>query len=327
MPRDARCYDVLIASPSDVQVERKIIAECIEDWNAQHSRTTGVIIQPRRWEFDAMPETGDRPQAFINRQIVDMSDMLLGVFWTRLGSPSGVASSGTVEEIDRLVAAGKLAALYFSTMPLPYDHDPAQLAALQEYKKQIQPTALYFDFSTHEHFRRLVSLHLGQRMHDLAGTPSDPPPTSKIARAVLSIRRGTQQRSGDVRTMQVIVELQNLSQSRIREYSCDVSMPKAALTFASAHYVGEIASKDPSRRMMRFTEEGWKGEPIFAGDTRQIVSLELGIEQLKMTGTYLHGDYEGTLADKISADAVIDGEVFHAEMPLSEIFGDLPISD
>lgn len=58
MPRDARCYDVLIASPSDAQAERQIIAECIEDWNSQHSRATGVIIQPRRWEFDAMPETG-----------------------------------------------------------------------------------------------------------------------------------------------------------------------------------------------------------------------------------------------------------------------------
>jgi hypothetical protein len=92
MPRNARCYDVLIASPSDVQAERQIVAECIEDWNSQHSRATGVIIQPRRWEFDAMPETGARPQSFINQQIVDSSDMLIGVFWSRLGSPSGVAA-------------------------------------------------------------------------------------------------------------------------------------------------------------------------------------------------------------------------------------------
>jgi hypothetical protein len=472
MPRNARCFDVLIASPSDVQAERQVISECIEDWNSQHSRATGTIIQPRRWELDAMPETGARPQSFINRQIVDVSDMLIGVFWSRLGSPSGVAASGTVEEINRLVDAGKPVALYFSKVPLPYDHDQTQLAAVQEYKKRIQQTALYFEFPDREQLRRLVSLHLGQRMHELAGTPFEPPetgnsqwlpeldvevnwlpgfewngnglivsnlssgknlynihfdpvqtplgevkwepaempclragkelkiapvfadpslreqqnkqricqfvyelfdrkladnherfdalslniqcedednmryeirapivhvpgapiqvgrlvrqrsieppPTPKIAAAALSIRIGNPGRSGDVRTMQVIFELENLSKSRLSEYSCDVSVPKAALTFSSAGYISKIASKDSSREAFRFSE-GISG-PIFPGDTRQLATLELGIDQLKMKGTYLHGDYEGTLADKVYADANIGGEIHHAEMPLSEIF-------
>jgi hypothetical protein len=36
------------------------------------------------------------------------------MFWTKLGTATGVAASGTVEEIDRFVAAGKPAMLYFS---------------------------------------------------------------------------------------------------------------------------------------------------------------------------------------------------------------------
>jgi hypothetical protein len=318
MPRNARCYDVLIASPGDVQSERQIAVECIEDWNTQHSRATEVILQPRRWEFDAVPETGDRPQAFINRQIVDRSDLLIGIFWSRLGSSSSVAPSGTVEEIDRLVAAGKPAALYFSTMPLPYNVDPAQLEALREYKERMRQSSIYFEFQSHELLRRMISIHLGHRMHQLAGTPVEPPQTPKTKTAALSIRLGNQRMLGGVRTMQLFVEIENLSRERLREYSCDVSVPRAALTHSSGAIWGEINSKNPNRRVIRFTEMG-RGQ-IMLGDTCRYGPLDLGIDQLKMKGTHLEGDYDGTLADKVFADAVINGEVLHAEMPLSEIF-------
>jgi hypothetical protein len=321
MPRNARCYDVLIASPGDVQAERQIVVECIEDWNAINSRATGVILQPRRWEFDATPETGGRPQSFINRQIVDTSDLLIGIFWSRLGSPSGVTTSGTVEEIDRLVAAGKPVALYFSTLALPYEHNGEQLAALLAYKATIAKTALFFEFSSHENLRRLVSLHLGQRMHNLAGTPFEPPAKTRTETAALRIRVGKKGKSGDVPTVNVVVEIQNLSPTaRIREYSCDVSVPAAAMTFAQTRYVIEIPSKESGRRMFRTTEATFANAPIFKGDTLQLATLELGIDQLKMKGTFLEGDYEGTLADRVIADAVVDGEALHVEKPVSELF-------
>jgi hypothetical protein len=55
------------------------------------------------WEISATPAAGDRPQAIINRQVVDQADILVGAFWTRLGTPAGRALSGTVEE---MIAAG-----------------------------------------------------------------------------------------------------------------------------------------------------------------------------------------------------------------------------
>ena len=39
------------------------------------------------------------------------------MFWTKLGTPTGVADSGTVEEIDQFVEANKPAMLYFSSRP------------------------------------------------------------------------------------------------------------------------------------------------------------------------------------------------------------------
>jgi hypothetical protein len=44
-----------------------------------------------------------------------------------------------------------------------------------------------------------------------------------------------------------------------------------------------------------------------------IFALDLGVDQLRMTGTYLAGDYEVTLADRVIVDAIVEGEPLHAE--------------
>jgi hypothetical protein len=43
-----------------------------------------------------------------------------------------------------------------------------------------------------------------------------------------------------------------------------------------------------------------------------------------MTGTYLAGNYEGVLADKVTANAVVEGEQLYAEKTIAEIFGRQP---
>lgn len=43
------------------------------------------------------------------------------MFWTKLGTSTGVAASGTVEKVDEFVAAGKPALLYFSSRPVSSD--------------------------------------------------------------------------------------------------------------------------------------------------------------------------------------------------------------
>ena len=58
------------------------------------------MLLPVGWETHATPAMGDRPQAIINKQILAGCDLLVAVFWTRLGSPTGAAASGTVEEIE-----------------------------------------------------------------------------------------------------------------------------------------------------------------------------------------------------------------------------------
>ena len=224
MPRPASCYEVLIASPGDVLAERQIIVDCIEDWNAAHSRSKNVILQPRRWELDVYPEMGDRPQKIINKQIVDNADILFGVFWHRAGTPSGGARSGTIEEIERSVDRKKPVFLYFSQAAVPMPYDAAQLAAVQQYKGRMRQRGVAFDFPDVHEFRRMISRHLAMKMNVLLEAPAasqetTAPEENNLAR--VWVRVGQKGRNGEVATINVIGELQNLTTStRIREYGC-----------------------------------------------------------------------------------------------------------
>jgi hypothetical protein len=91
----AKVLNVMIASPSDVSQERQIARNVIAEWNTVHSDRKTVLI-PVGWETHSVPDTGDRPQAIINGQLLKDADLLIAVFWTRIGSPTGGAPSGTV---------------------------------------------------------------------------------------------------------------------------------------------------------------------------------------------------------------------------------------
>jgi Domain of unknown function (DUF4062) len=123
MPHKSEIYRVLIASPSDLTEERQVATEAVNEWNAQHAVAESVVLLPVKWETHAMPEAGVRPQEAINRQVVRQCDILLGMFWAKIGQGTGVAESGTVEEIDQFVAAGKPTLLYFSNRPI----DPTKI--------------------------------------------------------------------------------------------------------------------------------------------------------------------------------------------------------
>lgn len=71
------------------------------------------------------------------------------MFWTKLGTSTGVAASGTVEEIDQIVAAGKPTMLYFSGRPIdPNRIDVMQHEALRQFKKETYQTALVGSFTS-----------------------------------------------------------------------------------------------------------------------------------------------------------------------------------
>ena len=63
-------------------------------WNAEHGEGRQVVFQAVGWETHTTPEFGNEPQAIINRQALDECDVLIGLLWTTLGSPTKTAPSG-----------------------------------------------------------------------------------------------------------------------------------------------------------------------------------------------------------------------------------------
>jgi len=108
---------------------------------------------------------GDRAQATINKQILGDADILIAIFWTRIGTPTGVAASGTVEEITEHISAGKPTMLYFSSAPVrPDSVDEEQFRSLRTFKKSIQESnnGLYEEYESLGEFKEKLSRQLAQ---------------------------------------------------------------------------------------------------------------------------------------------------------------------
>ena len=167
MSYDARVFNVMIASPSDVADERTIVREVIYDWNAVHSERENIVLLPVGWESHSSPEMGARPQEIINKQTVDKCDLLVGVFGTRIGTDTGEYPSGTVEEIEEHIALGKPVMLYFSKRLGDSDSfDKDQYAKLEELRKDYESRGLYEIYDGDSDFREKFSRQVQIKMNE-----------------------------------------------------------------------------------------------------------------------------------------------------------------
>lgn len=165
MAYNAQVHRILIASPGDVEKERNQISNTINDWNCIHSESHGKVLLPVRWETHAKPGAG-RAQELINEQLVKKCDILIGVFWTRLGSPTGEYASGTVEEIEEFLSVGKTVMLYFSNRDMPANTDIEQLVLLRDFKKKMQGRCLFFEYNDLIELKDLVNRHISLEISD-----------------------------------------------------------------------------------------------------------------------------------------------------------------
>lgn len=160
----------MIASPSDVPEAREAVYEAIGRWNEANTRERGVVLVPLRWETGTVPLLGNHPQAIINHQLVERADVVVAIFGSRLGSATPAAISGTAEEIERAVSAGKPVHLYFSSAPRPNDVDPQQLAALHDFRSRLEQDGLLGTFASPIE----LNAHVWQAIeHDIAQFRSD----------------------------------------------------------------------------------------------------------------------------------------------------------
>lgn len=210
-------YNVFIASPSDVNWARAQIRQSVHAWNAVHTKHRKAVLLPLGWETSSAPNMGRPAQELINEKLVTDADILVGVFWTRLGTPTKEYDSGSVEEIERHIQAGKPTLLYFSSEPVALDSvDRDEYERLVSFKKSCQSRGIYHEFSSPAKFADDFNMHLAMHLNDLIGQeasnsatadaiPNAPAPTLKLSKeAQILLKTASQDPHGHVIAMRVI---------------------------------------------------------------------------------------------------------------------------
>lgn len=101
---------------------------------------------------------GDRAQGVLNKQILQDADFLIGMFWTRIGTPTGDHESGTLEEIREHIQKGKPAMICFSDQPVQMGSvDQEQYQKLMDFKTECYKEGLVSSYETLENFSNIIN--------------------------------------------------------------------------------------------------------------------------------------------------------------------------
>jgi hypothetical protein len=172
MPKTEQVLSIFLASPGDVCDERARVDAFVDEWNSLWSEDTGVHLRLLRWETHAYPAIGADGQDVINTQLGEDYDVFLGIMWKRFGTPTGRASSGTVEEFERALKRRQMSGqpelmFYFKKANLDTGDDATQLHAVQQFRSKIAKDGLlYWEFLSSEQFSQLVRVHLTRHVQN-----------------------------------------------------------------------------------------------------------------------------------------------------------------
>ena len=164
------CYIAYFSPPpSDVTDELVVVKGVLRDWNLQHGQQFGVRVELVNCRTHTRPATGQRPQALVNQQAFDGCDLVVAIFWSRFGTPTGRAASGTEEEIRRGIKQQKPVLVYFSARPAPGQR-PVEHSRIEKFKRRFGKKALFGSYNSLPAFEAALRTHLASTMHDLLKT-------------------------------------------------------------------------------------------------------------------------------------------------------------
>lgn len=161
-----RVYRIMIGCPSDVKKEVDIAKEVIINWTDIHAEANGMVLLPLHWCSNSYPALGQHPQKELDKQLVNKSDMLICIFAAKVGTPTDTAESGSIEEIEEHVKAGKPVMLFFRKQVDITNINPAEVVKLNDFKRRMQDKGVYFEFENEEGFRDLLSKKLQLFVND-----------------------------------------------------------------------------------------------------------------------------------------------------------------
>lgn len=140
----------MLGGSSDVQEELKLAKEVIDKWNQTHFKSE-FSLQAIDWENNTYPALGNHPQKEINNQITTPSDILVCVLGGKLGTQTDTHPSGTIEEIEEHINAGKPVMIFFRKQN--EITDASNISDVLKYKKSLSSKCLWRDFNNTNCFK------------------------------------------------------------------------------------------------------------------------------------------------------------------------------
>lgn len=163
MPKNVTLYKLLISCPGDVADEIELINDSVIQFNELYSDKLGITIQTKHWSKSSYSQSGGKPQALLNKQFISDCDAAVAVFWTRFGSPTDKYGSGTEEEIELMLKAGKQVFMYFSDKPIsPSQNDYEGFQKIKEFRDKYKDKGIYSTYATNEEFKNTFFAHLSK---------------------------------------------------------------------------------------------------------------------------------------------------------------------
>lgn len=144
----ANTYRIMIGCPGDIKEEIGIAMRVINHWTTLHAEQHSTVLLPIHWATSAYPEHGAHPQTLLNGQLASKSDMLIGIFGAKVGTPTDKAQSGTIEEIEEHVKSGKPVMLFFRRQNDIANTPASEIEKLQAFKSSIKNRDFYREYDT-----------------------------------------------------------------------------------------------------------------------------------------------------------------------------------
>lgn len=161
-----RVYRIMIGCPSDVKKEVEIAKEVIVNWTVLNAEANGMVLLPLHWSSNSYPVLGKHPQKELDKQLVEKSDMLVCIFAAKVGTPTDTAESGSIEEIEEHIKAGKPVMLFFRKQVDITHIKPEEITKLNDFKKRMQDKGVYNEYENEVDFRDVLTKKLQLFLND-----------------------------------------------------------------------------------------------------------------------------------------------------------------
>lgn len=206
MPRSETIVVAFVASPGDLEPERNKLEEVIRELNVTWSKNLGVRLELVRWETSAYPGIGEDAQDVVNQQIGDSYDIFIGLMWSRFGTQTGRAGSGTEEEFRRAKhmyetdPSSIRIMFYFKDAPVsPSKLNPQDLAKIQAFKSSLgEEGVLYWTFESVDDFANLARMHLARQIQQFRDASPVSVTTSDAVEPPRDVQAGPEESEGEM---------------------------------------------------------------------------------------------------------------------------------